>query len=129
MKIIALQEGRVAAGDVTAGHVAVWVVLVLVLVGVIVLVVLRPPRGLVVRSMAYGLGGIIALSLVARAIAEFFIVDYSNPASYRDAWGGPSLVGVFLVHAGPRAAIVVAAARYLFRRWRPRPDLNRRPPP
>ena len=111
---------------VVIGHVVVWVVLLLVLLGLLALAVIRPsPRQLarsarsrrVVRSVGYGLGGIVALYLVGRAVAEFFTVDYSNPASYRDSWGGPSLVGVFLVHAGPGAAIVVAVVGYLFRWW------------
>ncbi len=114
---------------VVVGHVVVWVVLLLVLLGLLALAVIRPsPRqlarsrgrlapGRVVRSVGYGLGGIVALYLVGRAVAEFFTVDYSNPASYRDSWGGPSLVGVFLVHAGPGAAIVVAVVGYLFRWW------------
>ena len=111
---------------VVVGHVVVWVVLLLVLFGLLTLAVIRPsPRQLarsarsrrVVRSVGYGLGGIVALYLVGRAVAEFFTVDYSNPASYRDSWGGPSLVGVFLVHAGPGAAIVVAVVGYLFRWW------------
>lgn len=111
---------------VVVGHVVVWVVLLLVLLGLLALAVIRPsPRLLarsarsrrVVRSVGYGLGGIVALYLVGRPVAEFFTVDYSNPASYRDSWGGPSLVGVFLVHAGPGAAIVVAVVGYLFRWW------------
>jgi hypothetical protein len=113
---------------VVVGHVLVWVILVVVLLGLIALAVLRPsPKWLarsvgsggLARLVAYGLGGIVALYLVGRAVAEFFTVDYSNPASYRDSWGGPSLVGVFLVHAGPGAAIVVAVIGYLFRWWPP----------
>lgn len=112
--------------SVVVSHVVVWVVLVLVLLGLLALAVIRPsPRQLarsarsrrVVRSVGYGLGGIVALYLVGRAVAELFTVDYSNPASYRDSWGGPSLVGVFLVHAGPGAAIVAAVVGYLLRWW------------
>jgi hypothetical protein len=60
----------------------------------------------------------VALFLVGRGIAEFFTVGYSNAASYRDSWGGPSLAGVFLVHSGPAAVIVIAGAIYAARRWR-----------
>jgi hypothetical protein len=111
---------------VVVGHVVVWVVLVLVLLGLLALAVVRPsPRRLarsarsrrIARWVGYELGGIVALYLVGRAVAEFFIVDYANPASYRDSWGGPGLVGVFLVHAGPGAAIVVAVVGYLLRWW------------
>jgi hypothetical protein len=38
---------------------------------------------------------------VGRAIVELFVIDTSNPASYRQDWGGPGLVGVLLVHCGP----------------------------
>ena len=111
---------------VVVGHVVVWVVLVLVIVGLITLAVLRPSPKRFARSegsrrlarpVGYGLGGLIGLYLVGRAVAEFFTVDYSNPSSYRDSWGGPSLVGVFLVHAGPGAAIVVAVVGYLLGWW------------
>ena len=112
---------------VVVGHVVVWIVLVLVLLSLVALAVVRPSPNRLARSLAgtrrlarsacYALGGIVALYLVGRAVAEFFTVDYSNPASYRDSWGGPSLVGVFLVHAGPGAAIVIALVGYLFRWW------------
>ena len=112
---------------VVVGHVVVWVVLLLILLGIIVFAVLRPsPRRRarsalsrrLARPVGYGLGGLIGLYLVGRAVAEFFTVDYSNPALYRDSWGGPSLVGVFLVHAGPGAAIVaVAVVGYLLAWW------------
>ena len=54
--------------------------------------------------------------LVGRGIAEFFTVNYSDPASYRLDWGGPSLAGVFAV---PRPGNG-ASGRYgvwLRRRW------------
>lgn len=107
---------------VVIGHVVVGVVLILVLVGLIALAV--SPRRLA-RPVGYGLGGIVALYLVGRAVAEFFTVDYSNPASYRDSWGGPSLVGVFFVHAGPGAAIAIAGIGYLLRWWPPSRRTNK----
>lgn len=63
-------------------------------------------------------GGLLALYLVARGIAEFFVIRYSDPASYRDAWGGPSLAGVFAVHSGPGFAILAAAVVIAWRKWR-----------
>lgn len=47
-----------------------------------------------------GRGFLVVLSLyfVVRAAAEFFVVDFNDPASYRDDWGGPSLAGVRAVH-------------------------------
>jgi hypothetical protein len=74
----------------------------------------------VARALGLGLGGLLALYLVGRGVAEFFIVHYNDPASYHSAWGGPSLAGVFAVHSGPAVAIVVASGIYLCRRWRMR---------
>ncbi|MEV0427520.1 hypothetical protein [Micromonospora sp. NPDC050495] len=38
-------------------------------------------------------GLIIALYFIVRAVVEPFIIDFSDPASYQDDWGGPSLPG------------------------------------
>lgn len=103
--------------NVVADHVVVRALLVLILVGVVALAVVRPAPPLVAKSVGYGLGGIAALYLVVRAIAEFFVVDYSDPSSYRTAWGGPSLVGVFVVHTGPGVVVVVAVVGYLLHWW------------
>ena len=65
-------------------------------------------------------GGVLAAFLVGRGAAEFFIVHYGDPASYRNAWGGPSLAGVFAVHSGPAVAILLGAAGYLVRWHRAR---------
>jgi hypothetical protein len=73
-------------------------------------------RHIAVPAIAVSVGGLISLYLVGRAIAEFFVVNYSDPASYRNDWGGPSLAGVFAVHAGPGIAIVIAAIVGLYRR-------------
>jgi hypothetical protein len=50
---------------------------------------------------------IFGFYLIARAIAEPFVIDMSDPATYRQDWGGPHLAGVLAVHCGPG---VVAAA-------------------
>ena len=65
-------------------------------------------------------GAVLAAFLVGRGAAEFFIVHYGDPASYRNAWGGPSLAGVFAVHSGPAVAILLGAGGYLIRRHRAR---------
>ena len=65
-------------------------------------------------------GGVLAAFLVGRGAAEFFIVHYGDPASYRNAWGGPSLAGVFAVHSGPAVAILLGAGGYLVRWHRAR---------
>ncbi|WP_157743041.1 hypothetical protein [Micromonospora coriariae] len=56
------------------------------------------------------LGLIVALYFIVRAVMELFIIDFSDPASYRNDWGGPDLPGVLAVHCGPgllAAAIIV----------------------
>jgi hypothetical protein len=50
---------------------------------------------------------IFGFYLIVRAIAEPFVIDMSDPATYRQDWGGPHLAGVLAVHCGPG---VVAAA-------------------
>ena len=77
-------------------------------------------RHLPARAAGLFLGGVLALYLVGRGVAEFFIVHYSDPASYRGDWGGPSLAGVFAVHSGPAVAIVAGSVIWLCRRLRAR---------
>jgi hypothetical protein len=50
---------------------------------------------------------IIGLYFVVRAIAEPFLIDMGDPATYSKDWGGPHLAGVLAVHCGPG---IVAAA-------------------
>ncbi len=69
----------------------------------------------------------LAAFLVGRGVAEFFIVHYGDPASYRNAWGGPSLAGVFAVHSGPAVAILLGAG--LSRPVAPSPPRPLRPRP
>jgi hypothetical protein len=78
----------------------------------------RHPRHPLARFLGLGLGTLLALYLVGRGIAEFFVIHYSDPASYASDWGGPSLAGVFAVHTGPAAAIVAASVIWLIRRRR-----------
>lgn len=47
------------------------------------------------------LGMVAGLYLVGRAIAEPFVIYVTDPATFRDDWGGPSLFGVLAVHCGP----------------------------
>ena len=65
-------------------------------------------------AIAVGLG--LGLFLILRAVAEPFVIDMSDPATYRNDWGGPSLLGVLLVHCGPGVIAVVAIAMILSRR-------------
>jgi hypothetical protein len=61
------------------------------------------------RKAASVVGLVLGLYLMVRAIAEPFVIDMSDPATYRNDWGGPSLLGVLLVHCGPgvMAAVVI----------------------
>jgi hypothetical protein len=81
-----------------------------------------------VRIIGLAVAGLVAAFLVGRAIAEFWVVDYANPASYQQSWGGPSLAGVFAVHTGPGLIIVIMTAVWLYRRVRYRQDRHRRSP-
>jgi hypothetical protein len=65
-------------------------------------------------AIAVGLG--LGLFFIVRAVAEPFVIDLSDPATYRNDWGGPSLLGVLLVHCGPGAIAAVAIAMVLIRR-------------
>lgn len=44
---------------------------------------------------------VIGAYFVLRAVAEPFLIDLSDPSSYRNDWGGPSLPGVLIVHCVP----------------------------
>lgn len=68
------------------------------------------------RKAASTLGLIVGLYLVARAIIEPFVIDMSDPATYREDWGGPGLAGVLLVHCGPGVIAAVLIALVLWRR-------------
>lgn len=53
------------------------------------------------KKIAMIVGMVVGLYLVGRAIAEPFVIDVTDPATYREDWGGPSLLGVLAVHCGP----------------------------
>jgi hypothetical protein len=78
-------------------------------------------KGTTARRVRFGfltVAGLLGAYLVVRGIAEFFTIDYADPASYRLDWGGPSLAGVLVVHSGPGIAILLGAAWYAVRRRR-----------
>lgn len=64
------------------------------------------------------LGLVIALYFIVRAVVELFIIDFSDPASYQNDWGGPSLAGVLAVHCGPGLLAIAIIAVAVMRRSR-----------
>lgn len=72
------------------------------------------------------LGSLIALYFIVRAVVEFFVVDYGDPSSYENAWGGPTLLGVLAVHSGPGVIAAVIVAVILVRRLRRKQDQQSR---
>ena len=68
------------------------------------------------RKVASILGLALGLFFIVRAVAEPFTIDMSDPATYRNDWGGPSLIGVLLVHMGPGVIAAVAITMLLIRR-------------
>jgi hypothetical protein len=73
-----------------------------------------------VRRIVWLAGLILGLYLVSRAVAEVLVIDASDPATYRNDWGGPSLAGVLAVHCGPGlvAAVLMVIAAIRGRRSR-----------
>jgi uncharacterized membrane protein len=74
------------------------------------------PRRRAPRAAGLVIAGLAGVYLVARGVAEFWQLDYSDPASYQRDWGGPSLAGVLAVHSGPGLAVLVVTAVWLHRR-------------
>lgn len=70
------------------------------------------------RRLVAGLGWVVGLFLVGRAIAEPFTIDLANPATYEADWGGPSLIGVLAVHMLPGVVSAVLMVRTVGRRQR-----------
>jgi len=111
-----------AAQKAGAGGVGLIVLLVCVAGLIAIVVAAFSPRWRrpVLRGVGAAVGGVLGLYLIGRGIAEFFVVNYSNPASYRNDWGGPSLVGVFAVHTGPGVLVLIGLGIWLYRRRRSR---------
>lgn len=72
------------------------------------------------RKAAWLVGLVLGLYLVVRAIAEPFVIDFGDPATYRNDWGGPSLAGVLAVHCGPGLVAAVLMVTAMVRRRRSR---------
>ncbi|HTG47651.1 MAG TPA: hypothetical protein VK646_08345 [Actinomycetota bacterium] len=54
------------------------------------------------------MGAIFAAFLIVRAIVEVITIHYAHPSSYEHDWGGPSLIGVLLVHCLPGVLAAIA---------------------
>ena len=74
----------------------------------------------ILRTLAIILVVLLGAFFIVRAVVELLTIDYSDPSSYAEDWGGPSLAGVLLVHCGlglvSAIAIVVFARRRLHAR-------------
>lgn len=91
-------------------------------VAMIVLVAVAVPRlrRPVMITVASLVASVVGLYLVVRGMVEFWVVRYGDPSSYRNDWGGPTLLGVFAVHTGPGLIVAVAAFWWWFTRRRNR---------
>ncbi|MGH8775311.1 MAG: hypothetical protein ACRDWI_09115 [Jiangellaceae bacterium] len=69
-----------------------------------------------VKKLGWTVLTVLGLYLVVRAVAEPFVIDVNDPATYRDDWGGPSLAGVLAVHSGPGLVVGVVTMAALIRR-------------
>ena len=68
------------------------------------------------RRIVAGAGVVLGVYLILRAVVELLVIDYGDPAGYRDDWGGPSLAGVLAVHCLPGIAAAVLLVRAVRRR-------------
>ena len=97
---------------------------VIVMTWVAALALPRHRRRVIQRVCSRTAACVVGAFLVARGIAEFFLVNYSDPGSYRLDWGGPSLAGVFAVHSGPGSAVLIGTAVFTWRSMRSRGRLS-----
>ena len=68
------------------------------------------------RRIVIALGVIVGIFFIVRAVVELLTIDYSDPSSYADDWGGPSLAGVLLIHCGLGLIAAVWISFFLWRR-------------
>lgn len=82
------------------------------------------------RRVVTAFGMIVGIFLIVRAVVELLTIDYSDPSSYADDWGGPSLAGVLLVHCGLGLIAAIWMGVFLWRRRSSRsaPDRTREDP-
>jgi hypothetical protein len=68
------------------------------------------------RRASLIVGAVVAVFLIVRAVVELLTIHYSDPSSYVHDWGGPSLIGVLLVHCLPGLIAAVAIVLVMRRR-------------
>ncbi|WP_319460130.1 hypothetical protein [Micromonospora sp. RTP1Z1] len=68
------------------------------------------------RKIATVAGFVLGFYLVGRALVEPFVIDMTDPSTYRHDWGGPSLFGVLAVHCGLGLIAAAVMTRILIRR-------------
>ena len=68
------------------------------------------------RRLAIAVGLVLGAFFIVRAVVELLTIDYSDPSSYANDWGGPSLAGVLLVHCGLGIVSAIAIGVYGWRR-------------
>lgn len=70
----------------------------------------------VLRKVVAAVAVLLAVFLIVRAVVELFVIDFSDPSSYASDWGGPSLVGVLIVHCLPGVLAAIALVLWWRRR-------------
>jgi len=68
------------------------------------------------KRIAVAVALLLGVYLVVRAVIEPFTIDFGDPDTYERDWGGPSLVGVLLVHMVPGVVSAVLIIGYWRRR-------------
>jgi hypothetical protein len=69
-----------------------------------------------VKTIGWVLAISVGLYFIGRAVLEPFVIDVTDPATYHNDWGGPSLAGVLAVHCGPGILALAAMLLALRRR-------------
>jgi hypothetical protein len=70
------------------------------------------------RILLWLVGLMLGLFLIARAVVEPFTIDFGDPSTYVNDWGGPSLAGVLAVHMGPGLLALILMIVVIVRRAR-----------
>jgi hypothetical protein len=63
------------------------------------------------KAIAIVFAYLVGAFFVVRAIVELVTIDYGDASSYEDDWGGPTLVGVLVVHCLPGVIAATLSCR------------------